>query len=92
MTGAEAVRVEDILRIIAKEVGPVGLLARVEIERAIARLVDVVRGDDEDGWWGWDDDDEPDDEPPPPAPPDDGPAVPRGDLNEMFGLKVREDA
>lgn len=78
--------VDAIVQVVAREVGPVGLIARVEISRAL------------DAWWpdDWPDDDDDDDddgdggnddapEPDPPPPSDDGP---KADLYELFELKV----
>ena len=74
-------RIEHVLAVIDREVGPVGLIARVEITKAL----DEMLFDDDDPFW---DDDDPDPEPPepdPPPPPDPGPSE-RRDLHTLLGL------
>jgi hypothetical protein len=84
MDGMWAVQMLDLLRLIEREVGPVSVTARVNIEMAVEHM---AYDDEDDGNW-WDEgDDEPDPEPVPPVDPDDDPGE-KPDLYALFDLKV----
>lgn len=86
MTDVDAlvdILIENVVRVVAREMGPINLIARVDIEKAVRGAIFEALDHNDDGWWDGDDDDEP--EPDPPLPPDDGPKV---NLREVFKLDV----
>jgi hypothetical protein len=77
--------IEGVVDVVRREMGPIGLIARVEITKAIRNALFEFAG-----WQlgGWDDDDGDDPLPDDPLPPDDGPKV---DLHKLLDLDVVAD-
>ena len=86
MSAYEDGLVDEVLRVIEREVRPLGLIARIEITRAVEAAMEAAC--DGDGRRGdWDDDDDNDPEPEPDLPPQAGPSAPRVDLEVLLELK-----
>jgi hypothetical protein len=91
--------IDDLVRLVATEVGPVSLTARVNIETAAWGIAFRAIDDDDDREWTWadgDDDDDDDGDPDQPEPPEPPPLAPgpepvplyAADLEALFDLRV----